>query len=108
MSEDVRVYADDENKFKIEIPQGELNCKFESTKTIYLQFSGLNSILLFVFMAGTEWQVGTGESSGFKSLTAFFPKDESNSNGILRVSFFQFVFLIIRFFINDCNANAYI
>ena len=29
MSEDVRVYTDDENKFKIEIPQGEfeLNCR---------------------------------------------------------------------------------
>lgn len=27
VSEDVRIYTDDENKFKIEIPQGELNCK---------------------------------------------------------------------------------
>ncbi|XP_004500830.1 psbP domain-containing protein 3, chloroplastic [Cicer arietinum] len=48
VSEDVSIYTDDENKFKIEIPQ--------------------------------EWQIGTGESAGFKSLTAFYPKDESNSN----------------------------
>ncbi|TKY75366.1 PsbP domain-containing protein 3 [Spatholobus suberectus] len=48
VSEDVRVYTDDENKFKIEIPQ--------------------------------EWQVGTGESNGFKSITAFYPTDASNSN----------------------------
>ncbi|KAH1252147.1 PsbP domain-containing protein 3, chloroplastic [Glycine max] len=50
VSEDVRVYTDDENKFKIEIPQ--------------------------------EWQVGTGdgESSGFKSITAFYPTVASNSN----------------------------
>eukprot|EP00256_Glycine_max_P059468 XP_014627992.1 uncharacterized protein LOC100784410 [Glycine max] len=43
VSEDVRVYTENENKFKIEIPQ--------------------------------EWQVGTrdGESSGFKSITAFYP-----------------------------------
>ncbi|KAG4940529.1 hypothetical protein JHK87_044400 [Glycine soja] len=50
VSEDVHVYTDDENKFKIEIPQ--------------------------------EWQVGTGdgESSGFKSITAFYPTVASNSN----------------------------
>ncbi|KAG5018131.1 hypothetical protein JHK87_013986 [Glycine soja] len=50
VSEDVRVYTDDENKFKIEIPE--------------------------------EWQVGTGdgESSGFKSITAFYPTQASNSN----------------------------
>nr|KYP64892.1 hypothetical protein KK1_019505 [Cajanus cajan] len=46
--EDVRIYTDDENKFKIEIPQ--------------------------------EWQVGTGESNGLKSVTAFYPTDASNSN----------------------------
>ncbi|KAL2346147.1 hypothetical protein Fmac_000147 [Flemingia macrophylla] len=48
VSEDVRIYTDDENKFKIEIPQ--------------------------------EWQVGTGESNGLKSITAFYPTDASNSN----------------------------
>jgi hypothetical protein len=48
VSEDFSIYTDDENKFKIEIPQ--------------------------------EWQIGTGESAGFKSLTAFYPKEESNSN----------------------------
>ncbi|KAJ1427429.1 PsbP family [Sesbania bispinosa] len=48
VSEDVRIYTDDVNKFKIEIPQ--------------------------------EWQIGTGDSTGFKSLTAFYPKEESNSN----------------------------
>ncbi|KAI5402589.1 PsbP domain-containing protein 3 [Lathyrus oleraceus] len=48
VSEEFSVYTDDENKFKIEIPQ--------------------------------EWKTGTGESAGFKSLTAFYPKEESNSN----------------------------
>ncbi|RDX65062.1 PsbP domain-containing protein 3, chloroplastic [Mucuna pruriens] len=48
VSEDVRTYTDDENKFKIDIPQ--------------------------------EWQVGTGESNGFKSITAFYPTEASNSN----------------------------
>ncbi|KAK7351830.1 hypothetical protein VNO77_11556 [Canavalia gladiata] len=48
VSEDVRIYTDDENKFKIEIPQ--------------------------------EWQVGTGDPNGFKSVTAFYPKEASNSN----------------------------
>nr|AFK45639.1 unknown [Medicago truncatula] len=48
VSEDFSIYADDENKFKIDIPQ--------------------------------EWQIGTGESAGFKSLTAFYPKEQSNSN----------------------------
>ncbi|WVZ21090.1 hypothetical protein V8G54_008412 [Vigna mungo] len=48
VSEDVRVYTDDENKFKIEIPQG--------------------------------WQVGNGESNGFKSITAFYPTETANSN----------------------------
>ncbi|GAU51429.1 hypothetical protein TSUD_309300 [Trifolium subterraneum] len=31
-------------------------------------------------LALNEWQIGTGESAGFKSLTAFYPKEESNSN----------------------------
>ena len=37
VSEDVRVYIDDENKFKIEIPEGELNnCQFGiGSKTIH-------------------------------------------------------------------------
>ncbi|KAK7283480.1 hypothetical protein RIF29_13029 [Crotalaria pallida] len=48
VSEDVRVYTDDVNKFKIAIPQ--------------------------------EWQVGTGEPNGFKSVTAFYPREASNSN----------------------------
>ncbi|KAK7310652.1 hypothetical protein RJT34_08279 [Clitoria ternatea] len=48
VSEDVRVYTDDENKFKIEVPQ--------------------------------EWQIGTGEPDGFKSVTAFYPTDASNSS----------------------------
>ncbi|KAK7409845.1 hypothetical protein VNO78_00203 [Psophocarpus tetragonolobus] len=48
VSEDVRVYTDDDNKFKIEIPQ--------------------------------EWQVGTGESNGFNSITAFYPTETANSN----------------------------
>ncbi|XP_027355557.1 psbP domain-containing protein 3, chloroplastic isoform X2 [Abrus precatorius] len=47
-SEDVRIYTDHDNKFKIEIPQ--------------------------------EWQVGTGEPSGFKSITAFYPNEASNSS----------------------------
>ena len=86
MSEDVRVYTDDENKFKIEIPQGKLNNYKFGSKTIQFQFSCLNSILLvFLWLDGSEWQVGTGdgESSGFKSITAFYPTQASNSNGIL-------------------------
>ncbi|XP_061372692.1 psbP domain-containing protein 3, chloroplastic isoform X2 [Gastrolobium bilobum] len=50
VSEDIRDYTDDVNKFKITIPQ--------------------------------EWQVGTGEPNGFKSVTAFYPKEASNSNGL--------------------------
>ncbi|KAL5097942.1 hypothetical protein RYX36_002269 [Vicia faba] len=37
-------------------------------------------------LALNEWQSGTGESAGFKSLTAFYPKEQSNSNGIIRFS----------------------
>ncbi|CAL0326941.1 unnamed protein product [Lupinus luteus] len=48
VSEDVRVYTDEVNKFKIAIPQ--------------------------------EWQVGTGEPNGFKSVTAFYPQEVSDSN----------------------------
>ncbi|MED6183570.1 PsbP domain-containing protein 3, chloroplastic [Stylosanthes scabra] len=46
--EDVRIYTDDVNKFKIAIPP--------------------------------DWQVGTGEPNGFKSITAFYPQETSNSN----------------------------
>ena len=93
VSEDVRVYTDDENKFKIEIPQGKLNNYKFGSKTIQFQFSCLNSILLvFLWLDGSEWQVGTGdgESSGFKSITAFYPTVASNSNGILTL-FWLFV-----------------
>ncbi|CAK7345974.1 unnamed protein product [Dovyalis caffra] len=48
VAEDLRVYTDDVNKFKIAIPQG--------------------------------WRVGAGETSGFKSLTAFYPEEASNSS----------------------------
>lgn len=34
---------------------------------------------------GSEWQVGTGEPNGFKSITAFYPEEASTSNGILKV-----------------------
>ena len=33
-----------------------------------------------------DWQVGSGEPNGFKSVTAFYPDEASGSNGILRVS----------------------
>lgn len=33
-----------------------------------------------------DWQVGSGEPSGFKSVTAFYPEEASGSNGIHRVS----------------------
>ncbi|RYR48865.1 hypothetical protein Ahy_A07g034951 [Arachis hypogaea] len=46
--EDVRIYTDDVNRFKIAIPP--------------------------------DWQVGTGEPDGFKSITAFYPQEASNSN----------------------------
>ncbi|XP_057730026.1 psbP domain-containing protein 3, chloroplastic-like isoform X1 [Arachis stenosperma] len=46
--EDVRIYTDDVNKFKIAIPP--------------------------------DWQVGIGEPDGFKSITAFYPQEASNSN----------------------------
>ncbi|XP_011041159.1 PREDICTED: psbP domain-containing protein 3, chloroplastic isoform X1 [Populus euphratica] len=48
VAEDLRVYTDDANKFKISIPQG--------------------------------WQVGAGEPSGYKSVTAFYPEEASNSS----------------------------
>lgn len=36
------------------------------------------------WMAESDWQVGTGEPNGFKSITAFYPTAEaSNSNGIV-------------------------
>ncbi|XP_057436816.1 psbP domain-containing protein 3, chloroplastic isoform X2 [Lotus japonicus] len=31
-------------------------------------------------LALNDWEVGTGDSSGFKSLTAFYPKEASSSN----------------------------
>ncbi|CBI40766.3 hypothetical protein AAG906_030225 [Vitis piasezkii] len=46
--EDFKVYSDEVNKFKIQIPQ--------------------------------DWQVGSGEPSGFKSVTAFYPEEASGSN----------------------------
>ncbi|XP_010061238.2 psbP domain-containing protein 3, chloroplastic isoform X2 [Eucalyptus grandis] len=46
--EDLQVYVDDVNKFKISIPQ--------------------------------DWLVGKGEPNGFKSVTAFYPKEDSTSN----------------------------
>ncbi|KAJ6306150.1 hypothetical protein OIU78_021472 [Salix suchowensis] len=48
VAEDLRIYTDDVNKFKISIPQG--------------------------------WQVGSGEPSGYKSVTAFYPEEASNSS----------------------------
>lgn len=88
MSEDVRVYTDDVNKFKIEIPQGEIELQFTSLELkLCIQLSCLNSMHVHcVFMwLGSEWQVGTGEPNGFKSITAFYPQEASNSNGILEV-----------------------
>jgi len=41
-------------------------------------------------VAESGWQVGNGESNGFKSITAFYPTEVSNSNGIvLSVCFFS-------------------
>ncbi|RWR72742.1 psbP domain-containing protein 3, chloroplastic isoform X1 [Cinnamomum micranthum f. kanehirae] len=48
VKEDFLVYSDEENKFKISIPQG--------------------------------WLFGTGEPDGYKSITAFYPKEASTSN----------------------------
>ncbi|XP_056177201.1 psbP domain-containing protein 3, chloroplastic isoform X2 [Syzygium oleosum] len=48
VKEDLQVYVDDVNKFKISIPQ--------------------------------DWLVGAGEPNGFKSVTAFYPKEDSSSN----------------------------
>uniref|UniRef100_A0A6N2LD14 PsbP C-terminal domain-containing protein n=1 Tax=Salix viminalis TaxID=40686 RepID=A0A6N2LD14_SALVM len=48
VAEDLRIYTDDVNKFKISIPQG--------------------------------WQVGAGEPSGYKSVTAFYPEEVPNSS----------------------------
>ncbi|KAA3465268.1 psbP domain-containing protein 3, chloroplastic [Gossypium australe] len=28
-----------------------------------------------------DWQVGAGEPNNFKSITAFYPEEEANSNG---------------------------
>jgi hypothetical protein len=47
----------------------------------------MNYVLIFCLKwFGSEWQIGTGESAGFKSLTAFYPKEESNSNGIIKLA----------------------
>ncbi|XP_073317834.1 psbP domain-containing protein 3, chloroplastic [Primulina huaijiensis] len=48
VAEDFRVYTDEVNKYRIEIPQ--------------------------------DWQVGTGEGDGVRSLIAFYPEEASNSN----------------------------
>lgn len=34
-------------------------------------------------MAESGWQVGNGESNGFKSITAFYPTETANSNGVI-------------------------
>ncbi|KAF1865540.1 hypothetical protein Lal_00004916 [Lupinus albus] len=56
VSEDVRIYTDEVNKFKIVIPQ--------------------------------EWQVGKGEPNGFKSVTAFYPQEVSDSNDFTKMESF--------------------
>lgn len=54
MSEDVRVYTDDVNKFKIEIPQGDFELQFTSLELkLCIQFSCLNSMFL-VFFCGLD------------------------------------------------------
>lgn len=39
----------------------------------------MNNSVNFPFRAG--WQVGAGERSGFKNVTAFFPEQNPNSSG---------------------------
>ncbi|KAL5544516.1 hypothetical protein UlMin_008300 [Ulmus minor] len=36
----------------------------------------------FKVMIPKEWQVGVGESNGFKSITAFYPRENFGSNGL--------------------------
>ncbi|KAJ6931752.1 hypothetical protein NC652_015054 [Populus alba x Populus x berolinensis] len=72
VAEDLRVYTDDLNKFKISIPQ------------VYARHEWWRNIEKdFLFFAG--WQVGAGEPSGYKSVTAFYPEEASNSSGIFSV-----------------------
>lgn len=53
VSEDVSIYTDDENKFKIEIPQGELNCMFGSKMIcIYIPWNSIQwfKLITIIYM----------------------------------------------------------
>ena len=42
---------------------------------------------MFAKNLNTDWQVGEGESDGFKSITAFYPEEASSaSNGSILVT----------------------
>lgn len=56
-------------------------------------------------MFGSDWEVGTGDSSGFKSLTAFYPKEASSSNGIIVSLIASASFLVICFFFISYNLH---
>lgn len=53
---------------------------------------------------GSEWQVGTGEPNGYKSITAFYPQEATNSNGILEVHlyFYPFASSLIKIHTTNC------
>lgn len=38
--------------------------------------------ILKLFLLPSDWQVGLGDGNGIKLVTAFYPKEASNSNGI--------------------------
>lgn len=71
--DEFNVYSDDVNKFKISIPRGIL-CFY------ILMSSKIISCFIDAYI-GVDWQVGSGEGDGIRSLTAFYPQDASASNG---------------------------
>jgi len=57
-------------------------------------------------MAESGWQLGNGESNGFKSITAFYPTEASNSNGIILSVYFFFSICVSDYFsLLICQLN---
>lgn len=80
MPEGFRIYTDDVNKFKILIPQGESN--FQSKILVSFNPQGLKLIYwMLEYFGFGDWQVGAGEPTGFKSVTAFYPEEGYSSSG---------------------------
>lgn len=82
MAEGFRVFTDDVNKFQISIPLGEYILPVNWHILIQTRLVEFNKALMnaLVFDYG-DWQVGAGEPSGFKSVTAFYPEEGFSSSG---------------------------